>query len=60
MELHGFCDASEQAYATVLYLRMMSADGIIEISLVESKTKVAPIKKLTIPRLELCGAHLLS
>ena len=60
MELHGFCDASEQAYAAVIYLRMTDVDGKIQISLVTSKTKVAPIKRLTIPRLELCGAYLLA
>lgn len=60
MELHGFCDASEQAYAAVLYLRMTCSDGTVGVSLVESKTKVATIKKRTIPRLELCGARLLS
>ena len=60
MELHGFCDASEQAYAAVVYLRMTDTDGNIQIALVTSKTKVAPIKRLTIPRLELCGAQLLA
>lgn len=56
----GFCDASENAYAGVVYIRLKDAHGNIHISLVVSKTKVAPIKRLTIPRLELCGAHLLS
>ena len=60
VELHGFCDASEHAYAGVVYLRMMDSDGNVHLSLVTSKTKVAPIKLLTIPRLELCGAHLLT
>ena len=60
VQLHGFCDASEQAYAGVIYLRMTDSDGNVEVSLVCSKTKVAPIKRLTIPRLELCGAHLLA
>ena len=50
----------EQAYAAVIYLRMTDVDGKIQISLVTSKTKVAPIKRLTIPRLELCGAYLLA
>ena len=56
MQLHGFCDASESAYAGVIYLRAVDQDGLIHISLIMAKTKVAPIKRLTMPRLELCGA----
>lgn len=60
-ELHGFSDASEAAYAAVVYLRVTdAADDSVQTSLVISKTKVAPLKKLTIPRLELCGAQLLA
>ena len=59
-QLHGFSDASEDAYAAVVYFRMTDRDGAVYTSLVASKTKVAPIKRLTIPRLELCGAHLLT
>jgi hypothetical protein len=59
-QLHGFSDASEDAYGAVVYLRLTDAHGNVHISLIASKTKVAPIKRLTIPRLELCGAHLLS
>ena len=59
-KLHGFSDASELAYAAVVYLRMVCTDGDVQVALVTSKTKVAPIKKLTIPRLELCGAVLLA
>ena len=55
-QLHGFSDASELAYAGVVYLRQADSDGNIHISLVTSKTKVAPLKRLTIPRLEL-AAH---
>ena len=60
MQLHGFSDASELAYAGVVYLWMVHANGDVHTSLVMSKTKVAPIKRLTIPQLELCGAHLLA
>lgn len=60
VELHGFCDASERAYAAAVYLRMTDSDGSVQVALVLSKTKVAPIKRLTILRLKLCGAHLLS
>lgn len=60
MQLHGFSDASEQAYAEVVYLRMVDSIGGIHTSIVMSKTKVAPIRRFTIPRLELCGAHILT
>lgn len=58
--LHGFCDASEDAYAAVVYLRMVDTEDNVHITMVAAKTKVAPIKRLTIPRLELCGALLLA
>ncbi|XP_064386059.1 uncharacterized protein LOC135334711 [Halichondria panicea] len=60
LQLHGFSDASEVAYAAVVYLRITDKSENAQISLVMSKTKVAPIKRLTIPRLELCGAQLLA
>ena len=60
LQLHGFSDASEGAYAGVVYLRMEDSDGNVHVTLVASKTRVAPIKHLSIPRLELCGAHLLT
>ena len=59
MELHGFCDASELAYAAVVYLRLITTLNT-QVSLVISKTKVSPIKRLTIPRLALCEACLLA
>ena len=44
-QLHGFSDASEQAYAGVVYLRLVDSTGCIHTSLVMSKTRVAPIKR---------------
>lgn len=60
-QLHGFCDASQNAYAAVVYIRTVQPSGEIITRLVQAKTRVAPLKKpLTIPRLELCGALLLA
>ena len=61
--LIGFCDASEKGYAAVVYLRMvtMSLDKEdVGCSLVESKTRVAPLKKQPITRLGLLGALILA
>jgi hypothetical protein len=60
VELHGFSDASNAAYAAVVYLRVIDEEGMIHVSLVSGKTRVAPIKQVSIPRLELCGAVLLA
>ena len=60
-EVHGFCDASEKAYAAAIYLRSIYEDGNVSICLVSSKTRVAPLKRQTIPRLELLlGATILA
>lgn len=59
-QLHGFCDASMIAYACCIYARTLQPNGSIITRLIQSKTKVAPVKTLTIPKLELCGAYLLA
>ncbi|XP_076545702.1 uncharacterized protein LOC117610838 [Osmia lignaria lignaria] len=57
VELHGFSDASQLAMAAVIYITVFSPFTDLKVtSLVCSKTKVAPLKKLTIPRLELTAA----
>jgi len=59
IELHGFADASSLSYAGAIYCRQ-SLNGHTKVTLLVSKMKVAPIKQISIPRLELCGAHLLA
>ena len=59
-EIHGFSDASELAYAAVFCLRITDTSNHTQLSLVMSKSKVAPIKRLTIPHLDLCGAQLVT
>ena len=59
-ELHGFSDASEKAYACVVYMRTEYSNGFVDTRIVASKATVASIKKPTIPNLELMGALLLA
>ncbi|KAI5640379.1 pao retrotransposon peptidase domain-containing protein [Phthorimaea operculella] len=59
-QLIGFCDGSTKAYGCCVYLRSTSPDGDIQVKLLIAKSKVAPLKPLTVNRLELCGAALLA
>jgi hypothetical protein len=53
MELHGFCDASEKAYAAVIYARV-ETNAENKVTMLTAKTRVAPLKnKQTLTRLEL-------
>ncbi|XP_024891843.1 uncharacterized protein LOC112467443, partial [Temnothorax curvispinosus] len=58
-EIHGFCDASEQGYGAVVYIRLVTENGVT-IRMLIAKSKVAPLKAITLPRLELSAAVLLS
>jgi len=59
-ELHGFSDASPHAYAAVVFCRSISDNGTSNTHLICSKAKVAPLKRMTIPRMELAGAALVT
>lgn len=52
LSFHVFCDASQQAYATCVYLRNENASGVF-CRLVQARSRVAPLKPITISRLEL-------
>lgn len=59
-EIHGFADASNLAYGAVVYLRIRTISDSVHVTLLTAKSKVAPIKPLSIPRLELSAAVLLA
>lgn len=55
IEIHTFCDSSQDAYGACLYVRSEHNNNVT-VNLLCAKSRVAPLKPTTIPRLELCGA----
>ncbi|XP_064470262.1 uncharacterized protein LOC135385016 [Ornithodoros turicata] len=56
IQLHVFTDASPHAYGAAVYLPVRTETGQVHVNLMLAKARVAPIKRLTLPRLELMGA----
>ena len=57
--MHGFCDTSLKGYSAMVYLKVLTKEKYF-VRFLSAKSKVAPHKTFTIPRLELLGCHLLS
>ncbi|XP_055613513.1 uncharacterized protein LOC129759956 [Uranotaenia lowii] len=58
VQLHCFTDASESAYGACIYARTEKANGEVKVVLLAAKSRVAPLQRRSIPRLELCAAQL--
>ncbi|XP_065359110.1 uncharacterized protein LOC135953245 [Calliphora vicina] len=59
IQIHGFCDASKMAYCAAVYIRVQTSRTVFT-NLLVSKSKVAPLDAITLPRLELSGAVMLA
>lgn len=56
VQLHLFSDASRQGYAAVAYLRLKDVNNRIHCAFVMGKARLAPLREITIPSLELTAA----
>jgi hypothetical protein len=57
-QLHVFADASTKGYGIAAYVRMVNIDKTINCELLMGKSRVSPLKKITIPRMELTAASI--
>ncbi|XP_055527048.1 uncharacterized protein LOC129719682 [Wyeomyia smithii] len=60
IQLHTFADASQQAYGACVCVRSTDPRGHVHVQLIAAKSRVAPLKRISIPRLELAAAVLAS
>ena len=58
LQLHVFSDASKDTYASAAYLVCHYEENTTTSCLIASKSRLSPLKAMTIPRLELMGAVL--
>ena len=56
IKLHAFGDASPKAFGSSVYVRVQDVTGQVQTALLMTKSRVAPVKKITLPRLELVTA----
>ena len=56
--MHHFYDASHEGYGQCSYLRLVNQGNKAHCSFIAGKSRVAPLKQMTIPRLELAAAAL--
>jgi len=54
--LHHFSDASQSVYGECSYVRLVDNTGRVHCLLVVGKSRVSPLKPVTVPRLELTAA----
>lgn len=60
VEIHGFCDASSHVYTAIVYINIKYRDEHCVSNILASRTKLAPTNSVSISRLQVCGAVLLS
>ncbi|XP_074616685.1 uncharacterized protein LOC141876081 [Acropora palmata] len=58
VELHSFADASQVAYGTVCYLRLVDVNDRMHCAFLDGRSRLANVRPMTMPRLELCAAVL--